>query len=1105
MIEERIKRLLELKTERPILLVTKGFSKKDFSTEEHLFSKYSAVFVDDFHSKIKKPELLMHLMMTGNSINSPFYWVTIEEYIFISSVASAILPDLFEVFLLINNLYHRQFPYQGTLSDVSKYYHLFYKDGEEEISDKDQFLHQELSNYYGDITYSTVTDSYYVTYAQVELDSEHCINLYDYSSLVKQDVNQEEQIVSIELSEDDITFNDFIVSAGRQALTGRIDFVYSGSLELLPNNYYYRLAILQRKFPNLIINLASKSSMQREVEREGEYSKILEHYWGYQSFRLLKMYKDPDNFGKETIEVSQAQIIDDIIQQTERAYRQESYRDIYITSSTGSGKSIMFQIPALYLAEQNLSNPPLTIIISPLIGLMNDQVDSMIQRGIKTARAIHSNTPPYERERTLDEISNYQVDMLYLSPETLQGRSNIRDLIGERQLGLVIIDEAHIVTTWGKTFRADYWYLGIYLQRLRKEYNFPIVTFTATAVYGGKEDMYLDTRDSLNMINPIVYLGYIKRDDIIMHIDSSDKQFSEQGNDYRKTKNYLAAYRLRNAMVRNEKSLVYFPTVKLLHQFDTYLKENYPEIHGLTGKFHGQLIKEEKDEVLRGFKEGELRFVLATKAFGMGIDIPDITHVYHYAPTGSVTDYIQEIGRVARDKALVRNGFGHAWFDFLKNDFVEVNKLHGMGAIRKHQIIEVIKKILAVYKENGNRRNLLLSSDDFGYIFEEESDNLDNKIKTILLMIEKDYSAPSKLGYPPFVARPRTLFGDDIIFGSARLEKSLKASRLASFFEKQHPIIGSQEYSSVYSIDLSGIWKTFYKTVSFADFKRRLYKREQSFFGVDQFLVQDLNFTTGLAVPAKSEIDIGILLQDYQRVISSFERFAENVKRKNYFFTISELGQYLQRDLNIKENLKARMVAQTLINSSFEFEKIMNTYFIKDFVSSKGTKYRFTNNPDVYFSFMKQHLRQFYLRKERSYQTDKVRINYHYRLSKDIEKDKLVLGVAEALDLLTYEVKGGGKPQIFIRINSIYPLERAVKNEGLYRNHLLSSIMRKHWLNVEFLTYLFKHQVNAEKESQRLIEYTKFFWEAVEDYFLGQIPEVVENNLYKRRGKDDSN
>lgn len=89
--------------------------------------------------------------------------------------------------------------------------------------------------------------------------------------------------------------------------------------------------------------------------------------------------------------------------------------------------------------------------------------------------------------------------------------------------------------------------------------------------------------------------------------------------------------------------MLYFPTVKLLLDFYNFVNLNEPEIAKKTGKYYGTLQKEEKDEVLREYKSGDIQFVLATKAFGMGIDIPDINNVYHYAPTGNVVDYIQEI------------------------------------------------------------------------------------------------------------------------------------------------------------------------------------------------------------------------------------------------------------------------------------------------------------------------------------------------------------------------------------------------------------------------------------------------------------------------------
>lgn len=304
---------------------------------------------------------------------------------------------------------------------------------------------------------------------------------------------------------------------------------------------------------------------------------------------------------------------------------------------------------------------------------MDDQVNSLKKTGIDIARTINSNTLPFEREKILEEVEDGTCSILYLSPETLQARYDIKALIGSRCLGLLIIDEAHIVTTWGKTFRADYWYLGIFLQKLRKAYRFPIVTFTATAIYGGREDMYLETRDSLNMINPISYFGKVRRDDIYMMISSlsdTDKEFDKNSRDYRKTKHQLALDHLEKAYKNKQKSLIYFPTIKTLRDFGSFIRQNNNEIYEKTGQYHGMLDKEEKDEVLKCFKDGDMLFVLATKAFGMGVDIPDIKHVYHYAPTGSVTDYIQEIRRVARDKELVKTGVASCYF--LPRDFNEV-------------------------------------------------------------------------------------------------------------------------------------------------------------------------------------------------------------------------------------------------------------------------------------------------------------------------------------------------------------------------------------------------------------------------------------------------
>ncbi|WP_338132722.1 DEAD/DEAH box helicase, partial [Mammaliicoccus vitulinus] len=583
---------------------------------------------------------------------------------------------------------------------------------------------------------------------------------------------------------------------------------------------------------------------------------MLKDVYGYDGFRDIAFYENIENQSKETVAISQVQIVDDIVNQAENAMFGEAFRDIYITASTGAGKSVMFQVPALYLADKYKDNKPLTLVISPLIGLMNDQVENMRRKGVNSSATINGNTPPYEKENIIEGVQNQKIDVLYLSPETLQARSDIKMLIGDRNIGVVIIDEAHIVTTWGKSFRADYWYLGIYLAKLRKEYKFPIVTFTATAIYGGREDMYLDTRNSLNMISPISYFGDVRREDLIMKVRSSQKDLDAEGRDYRKTKNTLALKHLQQAEKLNQKSLLYFPTVRLLLDFYNFVNLNEPEIAKKTGKYYGTLQKEEKDEVLREYKSGDIQFVLATKAFGMGIDIPDINNVYHYAPTGNVVDYIQEIGRAARDKDKVAKGFGV--IDFLSKDMNEVKRLQGMSAIRKSQILEVMKKVLSVYKEKGNNRNVIISPEDFKYIFvqsKRDEDSLDNKVKTVLLMIEKDFSSPNKLGYSPFVARPRSLFGNDMIMVTPDMESSFIKSDIGRYLSKRYDI-ESPSYSSIYQVNLSDIWEKYYKRMSYPSFKYALFNAKEREKLKHSKLFEKLIYTSGVEVSLNSDISI---------------------------------------------------------------------------------------------------------------------------------------------------------------------------------------------------------------------------------------------------------
>jgi len=173
---------------------------------------------------------------------------------------------------------------------------------------------------------------------------------------------------------------------------------------------------------------------------------------GFKDFRNIKFYSNPD-INKDVVELSQSQIIHEIIRQAQNSYDEsKGYRDIFITASTGAGKSVMFQIPAVYLAKKYQK---LTIIIEPVKALMQDQKEKLFEAGYTRVEAFNSDLiTQVEKENVLKRIKSGEVDLLYLSPETLLSYS-IETIIGEREIGLMIVDEAHIVTTWGVGFRPD--------------------------------------------------------------------------------------------------------------------------------------------------------------------------------------------------------------------------------------------------------------------------------------------------------------------------------------------------------------------------------------------------------------------------------------------------------------------------------------------------------------------------------------------------------------------------------------------------------------------------------------------------------------------------
>lgn len=428
-----------------------------------------------------------------------------------------------------------------------------------------------------------------------------------------------------------------------------------------------------------------------------EIYEILKEYWNYENFRSIKLYNQQklDEKIKETYDISQEDIINTILLETEKALAQQPFKDVFVTAPTGAGKSVMFQIPGIYLGKRNY----ITIVISPLIGLMEDQVKNLEMKNYSGARTINSDISPLKREEIQQDILEGKCNILYISPETLLSKSDIQQLIGDRKIGLFVIDEAHIVTTWGKQFRPDYWYLGDRLTKIKKAHHekyghyFVTATFTATSIYGGLENMFKETKQSLNMIAPHVFLGYLKRNDLAINVKQVEKK---TGRTEYQTDKFNSLIERINLALFKKKILIYFPTVALINGFYDYCKSF--NLEKFVTKYNGQMSKFDKKESYEDFLASRKSVMLATKAFGMGIDINDIEIITHFAPTGNVCDYVQEIGRAARRADLT----GEAQYDFMSNDFKFINRFHGMSTIKPYQLISVMKKIIDIYNNKMN-------------------------------------------------------------------------------------------------------------------------------------------------------------------------------------------------------------------------------------------------------------------------------------------------------------------------------------------------------------------------------------------------------------------
>lgn len=302
---------------------------------------------------------------------------------------------------------------------------------------------------------------------------------------------------------------------------------------------------------------------------------------------------------------------------------------------TGGGKSITFQIPAL-MAAQNAK--ALTVVISPLQSLMKDQVDNLDKKGITEAVTINGLLDPIARSEAIERVQNGNAGLLYISPESLRSVT-IERLLLKRKIARFVIDEAHCFSSWGQDFRVDYLYIGDFIRELQRKKNLehpiPVSCFTATAKQKVIEDIRSYFKEKLNL-NLETFHTNAARSNLHYRVFQKNNE-DDKYNQLR--------YIIEN---NNCPTIVYVSRTKRAFTLAKKLADD-----GFSAKsYHGKMSKEDKTANQNAFMGGEVNIMVATSAFGMGVDKDNVGAVIHYDISDSLENYIQEAGRAGRDEKI---------------------------------------------------------------------------------------------------------------------------------------------------------------------------------------------------------------------------------------------------------------------------------------------------------------------------------------------------------------------------------------------------------------------------------------------------------------------
>lgn len=375
-------------------------------------------------------------------------------------------------------------------------------------------------------------------------------------------------------------------------------------------------------------------------------------------------------FGFKSFKEGQKEIIQNVL----------NHRHTLGVLPTGSGKSLCYQLPTYILKKP-------TLVISPLISLMDDQVMQMRKNGERSVSYVHSGMSRDERQKNLKSISSSK--FIFLSPEFILHRDNIK-WIQQLDLGLIVLDEAHCITEWGYDFRPHYALIGNVTKLFP---HATILALTATAKKHLKDDIETIINHQFDLIQTKMHRSNIMLKHYNMEHDEQKIKW------------------LKEFINHSGPTIIYTSSKKKCHELAKMIyQEGY-----LTGVYHGDLSYQERQTVQQQFLRNDIPIIVATSAFGMGINKPDIRTIIHYHLPVSPSNYIQEIGRAGRDGKL-----SQAISLYQPDDYYLLETLLFADAITSQDIDNFMSGLDIIPEKHAiiNVLNEKYSSDDIKRIFE---------------------------------------------------------------------------------------------------------------------------------------------------------------------------------------------------------------------------------------------------------------------------------------------------------------------------------------------------------------------------------------------------